>query len=252
MYRIKGGADRLIAALEKESGGRVELRHAVQAVAQDTSSVRVSVEGPTGRRANARADYLVVTVPVAVLREWEFSPALPELQQRAFESLAHGPATKVLLKYGTRWWRQPGRPRAFGSNLPIGAVWEAAEDQKKAACLTLMAGGTASAQLSSIVSREGATGLTKRLRWLGGRTKGQAELISVTWEKDQWARGGYAYFNPSFDPGLLQMLSRGSGRIVFAGDHTSSDYQGYMNGAVESGIRAAKEVVALEKARAVI
>ena len=246
MYRIVGGADRLIEALHKDAGCRVDLRSAVRAVEQDARSVKVTVEGADEQRAELRADYLIVTAPVPIVREWEFRPELPEPQRRAFEALTYGPATKVLLRYSARWWRQPGRPRAFGTNLPIGAVWEAAEDQKKAACLTLLGGGSASAELSGILAKEGVSGITKRLRWLGGRAKGEPKMVSVSWENDPWSRGGYAYFSPSFDPGLRHLLARGVGRILFAGDHTSRNFQGYMNGAVESGQRAAKEVAALE------
>jgi monoamine oxidase len=246
MYRIVGGADRLVEALQKDAAVRVDLQSVVRAVEQDAKSVRVTVESADERRAEIRGDYLIVTAPVPIVREWEFRPDLPEPQRRAFELLPYGAATKVLLRFSARWWRQPGRPRAFGTNLAIGAVWEAAEEQKKAACLTLLGGGAASAELSTILAKEGVTGLTRRLRWLGGRAKGEPQMIAVSWEKDPWARGGYAYFNTSFDPGLRHLLARGTGRILFAGDHTSEDFQGYMNGAVESGQRAVKEIVAME------
>jgi monoamine oxidase len=64
----------------------------------------------------------------------------------------------------------------------------------------------------------------------------------VSWEHDPWARGAYAYFSPRFDPALRPMLARAAGRVFFAGCHTSRDYQGYMNGAVESGRRVADEI----------
>jgi monoamine oxidase len=246
MYRIDGGADRLVEALAKDAACRVDLNHTIHAVHQTDTSVEVTVQGPSGRRTSARADFVVVTVPVPVLLEWEWSPSLPDGQQRAFAALSYGPSTKVLLRYPTRWWRQPGRPRAFGSNLSIGAVWEAAEEQKKAACLTLLAGGTASAELSAIVAKEGTTGINRRLRWLG-RPKEQPELTAVTWEDDRFARGGYAVFGPSFDPALRPLLARGAGRALFAGDHTSRQYQGYMNGAVESGWRVADEIEVLQQ-----
>jgi monoamine oxidase len=63
----------------------------------------------------------------------------------------------------------------------------------------------------------------------------------VTWEGDPWAKGGYAYF----DPHLREWLARPHGRIVFAGEHTSVNWQGSMNGAMESGVRAAEEVCAM-------
>ena len=67
----------------------------------------------------------------------------------------------------------------------------------------------------------------------------------IVWEQDPFARGGYAYFDPAFDPALRAWLARPSGRLFFAGEHTSIKWQGYMNGAVESGRRAAAEVAAV-------
>jgi monoamine oxidase len=66
----------------------------------------------------------------------------------------------------------------------------------------------------------------------------------TVWETDPWARGGYAFFDPSFQPAGRSWLARPCGRLFFAGEHTSVRWQGYMNGAIESGRRAAAEVAA--------
>jgi monoamine oxidase len=248
-YRVEGGADRLVHAMQAQDTIRVDLRHIVRGVEQDESGVAVSIDGPNGKRATAKAHYLVLAVPVTLLHEMSFAPALPEIQQRAFESLTDGPATKVVLRGSKRWWRRRGRPRAFATNLPIGAVWETAEDQPKAAMLTLLAGGNASAAVNTIIEREGVVGVTTRLRWLGGGRKDKPELIKMRWDDDPWARGGYAVFTPAFDPGLHAVLARGAGRILFAGADTTMEFQGYMNGAVESGVRAADELGHLERMR---
>ena len=57
---------------------------------------------------------------------------------------------------------------------------------------------------------------------------------------------GYAYIDPTYDPSLSSWLGRPRGRLLFAGEHTSLRWQGYMNGAVESGLRAAAELRALK------
>ena len=62
-------------------------------------------------------------------------------------------------------------------------------------------------------------------------------------EKDPWVGGGYAYFDPSFDALWRAWLARPHGRVLFAGEHTSIEFQGYMNGAVETGLRAARELI---------
>ena len=65
---------------------------------------------------------------------------------------------------------------------------------------------------------------------------------SLSWEHEPWSRGGYAFFDPQFPPALRYWLARPFDRIFFAGEHTSLRWQGYMNGAVETGLRAAEEV----------
>ena len=81
------------------------------------------------------------------------------------------------------------------------------------------------------------------LCWLGLADATATASQHYSWETDSLVRGGYAYLDPAFDPAWLPLLSRRAGRIVFAGEHTSSEHQGYMEGAIESGLRAAQEIL---------
>jgi monoamine oxidase len=96
-----------------------------------------------------------------------------------------------------------------------------------------------------ILSTQGVARLLPYLRQLGARHPPVLASHVASGTDDPWARGGYAYFDPTFAPALRPWLSRVHGRCVFAGEHTSHDWQGSMNGAVESGLRAASEVRAL-------
>ena len=128
----------------------------------------------------------------------------------------------------------------------MGAFWDANEEQAgEVGILTLMAGGQASEDTQKIVAQRRVEGLVDVLEWMGSRSATLLHSRIVTWEDDPWAQGGYAYFDPSFDPHLREWLARPHGRIVFAGEHTSVNWQGYMNGAVESGLRAVEEVCAM-------
>jgi monoamine oxidase len=157
--------------------------------------------------------------------------------------LSYGRATKTLLQFSRRFWRVPARPSAFGSTLPIGAVWDAAEEQRGTpGILALLAGGSASAATEQLLTMSGPEGLAASLTWLGSD---RAELLAsehVSWTNEPWSRGGYAFFDPGFPPDLRPWLARPSGRLFFAGEHTSLQWQGYMNGAIESGRRAAFEI----------
>jgi monoamine oxidase len=61
------------------------------------------------------------------------------------------------------------------------------------------------------------------------------------WQEDPWAGGTYAYFRPGEITTVRPIIAKPEGRLHFAGEHTAG-WQGYMNGAVESGHRVAKEV----------
>lgn len=66
-------------------------------------------------------------------------------------------------------------------------------------------------------------------------------LSVACWDEDEWARGGYAWFKPGQIFSLMPYIARPEGRVHFAGEHTSA-WPGYMQGALESGVRAAGEI----------
>jgi monoamine oxidase len=252
MYRIREGNDRLATDLAKRLRRRPLLRTVLRGARQHDGSVDVSLESASGM-ATRRANYLVVTLPPATLREVSFEPELPEPQRDAFGRLRGGEATRLLVQVSTRFWRQSDRPKAFGTDQPTGAVWDGNEQQKgPAGVLSFLAGGNASRELQDIVRDEGLTNVMRRVDWLRSRRAKPARVLAsrtVVWENDPWSRGGYAVFDTGFDPILRDWLARPSGRIVFAGEHTSHRWQGYINGAIESGRRAAAEVAALHDDR---
>src|SRR6185295_6064395 len=104
--------------------------------------------------------------------------------------------------------------------------------------------GSASDATQGIVAKRGPRGLVDALDWLGSNRAELTASRKIVWEQDPFARGGYAYFDPGYNPALRVWLARPAGRLFFAGEHTSIKWQGYMNGAVESGRRAAAEIAA--------
>src|SRR4029077_1345726 len=146
--------------------------------------VRVSVKN--GRAlSQINCDYAILAVPATLLRRMPITPALPAQQHDAISRLKYGRATKTLMQFSKRFWRVPGRPRAFGSPLPFGAVWDGNEEQRgRAGILTLLAGGGASDLTQAIVAKDGPPGLVRALEWLGSAG---AELLTsrqVVWEND--------------------------------------------------------------------
>jgi len=245
MYRIEGGNDRLPSSLADRLDGPLRLRMFVRAVRQERGSVRVTVETRTAEQCELRSHAVILAVPATTLRAIHIRPALPPEQARAIAGLKYGRVTKALLQFDRPFWRKKGKPWAFGTDAPTGAVWDANEEQPgHAGILTVMAGGQASEDMQKIVAHHGVGGLADQLDWLGTRSATLLHSRLITWEDDPWAQGGYAYVDPGFDPRWRDWLARPHGRLFFAGEHTSVNWQGYMNGAVESGLRAAEEVSA--------
>ena len=243
MYRLRNGNDALPAAMAQALRGRILLNTVVRRLSQTSTGVRVAIDD--GRLHEVRADYAIVAMPASTAKDVRFSPALADAQRRAITTLRYGNATRIVLQFESRFWKRLGRPLAYGSDRPTGAVWDGNEQQsRKPGILSLLAGGNASREVRSIVAKGGWNGLIRHLTWLG-RPSGLLAAASYTWERDRWAKGGYAVFDPGFDPALRSWLARPHGRVVFAGEHTSMKWQGYMNGAVESGRRAAIEVAAM-------
>jgi monoamine oxidase len=244
MFRLRGGNDRLATSIVRRLHGTLLLNTIVRQIVQRETGVRITIEESGARRA-LLADYCVLAIPATTLRDVRFEPALPDDQQRAIATLRYGPATRLALQFDKRFWRAGRKPQGFGTDLPLGAVWDGNEQQRGAAgILTFLAGGAASRELQEILATEGEGGVVRRLDWLGKPTNVLASQRLI-WEDEPWSRGGYAYFDPSFDPRLRGWLPRPAGRILFAGEHTSTRWQGYMSGAIESGHRAAAEVRAL-------
>jgi monoamine oxidase len=239
LSRIKGGNDRLVEKLAAKKGVKVSLQQQVNRVEHDERGVRVAVADRHGRTAAMTGDYLVMAAPAPIVRDLEFTPALPSPLRQALKALIPGSATKAHLLFDRAWWRKPRHPQAWGSNLDTGAIWEAAG--ARPGVLTMMAGGRASQAFRDLLEEGGPQRLVRRLWWLG-EPEELRDFRSTTWEMDRFAGAGYGVFGPDFRPEWRSALSRSVGRIAFAGDHTSRDWQGYMNGAVESGARAARDI----------
>lgn len=242
LSRIKGGNDRLVDALVKKARLKVTLASVATRIEQDEREVRVVVADGSKRGVTMTGDYLVLAIPPMIARTIDFSPAVPATLRRAWQALTAGPATKAHVRFDTHWWRKAGRPRAFGSNLDTGALWETSGAGP--ASLTMLAGGRASQAMRALLEQGGPQRLVRRLSWLGEPQEAR-DFRSISWELDPYARGGYAAFGTDFRPEWRSELSRSFRRITFAGDHTSREWQGYMNGAVESGHRAARDLEAI-------
>ncbi len=194
-------------------------------------------------------------MPATTLRDVIFEPAMPEPAAAGHRHAEVRRRDENRPAIRSRAWRKRGKPRAFGTPLQIGAVWDGNEEQaatetdaesvRLPGILTLLAGGGASAATQrNAGAPKVRRGWCSELSWIDlGQDTHDGVVGNQLGARTMVARRIRVLRLLSFPHRFATALARPFGRMFFAGEHTSLRWQGYMNGAVETGLRAAEEVL---------
>jgi monoamine oxidase len=244
-YVLAGGTDLLAAAFAKALQERLWYGTPVTRIVQENGKVR-AVFRQGGGEQTLEADRLICTVPVPVLRKIALSPELPERKRRILGGLESSPVTRIYLQVRRRFWIDAGNTGRAFTDLPINLVSEhpiaRPADAGPRGILECHIKGKEAERTAALDETArlafAAENLEKVHPGFGKHVEGGA---SYCWGTDPWALGGY----PRWKPGQLTEwqpeLARPEGRLCFAGEHTSL-LSRTMEGALESGNRAAREI----------
>ena len=239
-FRIRGGNDQLPRALARSLGDRARYRATLLRIEQNSKRVTITLES-SGRRSQVAADYLICAIPFPVLRSIQVAPAFSEGKQRAIRELSYNSVTRVYVQTRTRAWLDQGLSGFANTDLPIGTVWDCAEGQPGVrGILECYASGERARQLAALAEPQRVRTATENLEKLFGDA-GYGKSVSVAWDADPLARGAFAWFKRGQMAALLPHIANREGRVFFAGEHTSPWF-GWMQGALQSGNRVAREV----------
>jgi monoamine oxidase len=239
-FRIRGGNDLLPAAFAARLGDRVRYGAAAVRIGQDERGVEVTIERG-GERETLRADRLVCAIPFPVLRGIAVEAGFSAEKRRAIEGLGGCAVTKVFLQARRRFWADEG-PTGLElayTDLPIQRLWDATSNQPgprgilHSYALGLAAAAERDDRLASAVDQVATIYPGARALLEGG--------VEVSWHKDPWARGAFAWYEVGQMRSLYPHVARPDGRVHFAGEHTSP-WTSWMQGAIESGLRVAREI----------
>lgn len=259
-FRPAGGYGALLAQLARSldgAGASVKLQTSVESVDWTGSEVRISASGPAGPlRVAARC--ALVTFPVSLLQlraaapgAVRFDPPL-EAKAAALAGLALGPVIKVVLRFRRAFWEDLGDGRLAhagflhspGSAFPT--VWTSLPN--RVPLLTAWMGGPRAARLLGAGTTEIVRSALDSVRTLLRTERDPAsELLGAyfhDWQQDPHSRGAYSYLTVGglgAPEALAQPLA---GRLFFAGEATSSADPGTVEAALQSGQRAAGEILA--------
>jgi monoamine oxidase len=238
-FRIRGGNDQLPKAMAQRLGARVHYRATLERIEQNNKHVTLTVQ-TSGRRNRISGDYLICTIPFTVLRSIE-APAFSEGKQRAIRELSYNSVTRVYAQSPTRSWVAEGLSGYAATDLPIGTVWDCTEGQPGArGILECYTSGERARLLASLSEPQRVRAVVENLQKVFPGVSYE-KTVSISWDADPLVKGAFAWFKRDQMATLLPHIARPEGRVFFAGEHTSPWF-GWMQGALESGNRAAREV----------
>lgn len=241
--RIAGGNDQLPLAMAKKLGKNIRYGRPISHVRHDSRGVSVSYERE-GIKGTEDGDELVLAVPASCATKMVFEPALPAEHANAIAQTRYGRVMKTVVQSRNRFWTNPKLSSEYlYTDQQTGSIYHSSQNQPgPRGLLTCYTGGKNADAMATHQTDD-------RLRMIYSLCNdvwpASADLLeggyNLYWNEQEWSRGSYAYFAPGQMIGIRDLLRVPIDRIHFAGEHTA-DWQGYMNGAIESGIRASGEI----------
>ncbi len=245
MQTIVGGMDALPKAMYAPIADRVRFGAEVHAIDQDPTSVTIHYKTEAGRYT-ASADYAICTVPFPVLRTIEVLTPFSHEKQRAIRQLNYHASTKVLFQVRNRFWEEEDQivGGATVTDLPIRRMNYPGSDPSttRGVLLASYTWGQDALQWGAMDEETRLEEALQNVAQIHPRIRDEYEVgASYAWYSDRWARGAFALFAPEQQSALQEAIVKPEGRIQFAGEHCSL-YHAWIQGALESGIRAAREI----------
>ena len=239
--RFVGGSQTVSRRVARQLGTRVVLGSPVRRIVQGRRGVRVESE-----RLDVEARFCVVTAPPALAARIEYEPGLPGARDQLTQRMPMGSVIKVHALYDKPFWRDDGLHRPGHQRHGPGArsTFDNSPPDGGTGVLLGFIEGEDGAELgASRAAKRRAAVLAQFARWFGPEARSRRPMSSRTGWRRRGRRGCYGGWAP---PGVLldygPALREPVGRIHWAGTETATEWCGYMDGAVSSGERVAREL----------
>jgi len=255
-WHIQGGNDQLVTGMIGElPRGAVRLGHELLALVAEPDGTSTLVMDSGGTRIETRADIVVLALPFSTLRRVDLSRSgLSREKLNVIATMGMGSNAKIHLELARKSWPALGYSGATYSNWDgFCCAWDDS--------VPLGAGGAPALFVGFPGGHVGAAGLTGQahgpapqadVSWLlkqielvfpGTSALYTGRAYEDHWALDPWSLGAYSYMRVGQAATYGAIAGAAEGAVMFAGEHTSVQNQGFLDGAVQSGERAAREVL---------
>jgi monoamine oxidase len=241
--RFDGGTQLVTQRMAARLGKKRMLRkQAVKRIAQKRGGVVIHT-----KRLEVHAKRVIVAVPPTLAGRIDYRPALPPERDQLTQRLPQGNLTKVAAVYDRPFWRDAGLTgTAVSTDGLVNATFDDTPPGGSPGVLFGFVGGDQSRAFNVLPAgdRRGAV-LAQFAKFFGSAASGAIAYLESNWAAERWSRGSpVGIAGPGVYTGYGPALRQPVGRIHWAGTETSTYWNGYMDGAVRSGERAAAEVLA--------
>src|SRR5262249_48480760 len=248
-YHVRGGNDQVASGLADRLAGQITTGSELGAVKKTAAGGSTLTLKQGSKTKTVAADVLVLALPFSILRRSvDLSQAgFSGRKLQAISELGMGTNSKLHVQFTRRHWSSLGCTGETYSDRGYQNTWEVSRTQPgQSGILVDYTGGTIGASFGSGTPTSRAQQFLGQIEpvlpGLSQFWNGKATLDY--WTGYPWTRGSYSYWKVGQYTAFSGVEGRQEGNAHFCGEHTSTDFQGYLNGAVDTGERAASEVIA--------
>lgn len=240
--KFRGGAHSIARAMAASTGAPLHCDTPVRAIRQTGNGVTLR----TGK-GDFEGQYAIIAIPPALASRIHYDAPLPAMRDGLMQRMPMGSVIKVHIAYETPFWRKDGLSgMAVSDEHPFNVVFDQSPDDESTGILVGFIDGDHALAMSAMGDNARREEVVKSLiAYFGPKAREPVGYVDHDWTAEEWSRGCYvAHMAPGVLTRFGEALRAPVGRIHWAGTETATKWQGYMDGALQSGIRAAEEVAA--------
>lgn len=239
--KFVGGAWQISKLMADQLHDKLKLNAPALAVEQHADHVVVTT--PQSRYSAAR---LIMAIPPALAAQVHYSAVLPSTKFGLLQRMPMGAVIKIHVAYKLPFWRKRGLNGAvISSNRHFNVVFDQSPDDESVGVLVGFMDGAHAVQMSALGEDARRRQVIDDLvAYFGQDAANPVAYVDQDWTQEPWSLGGYSAHMP---PGVMtqygQAIREPCDRIHWAGTETATEWCGYLDGALQSGVRVAREVV---------
>lgn len=248
-YHVRGGNDQIPLLMAQSLSSQVKLGQELTAIKQNTNGTFTLTFRIDRTFRDVTADKVILALPFAILRDSvDYKRAgFSDLKKTAITEMGMGTNSKLHVQFTDRHWSALGCNGETFADTGYQNTWEVSRAQAGTSGLLVnYTGGNYGATFDSGTpssrTQQFLTQIEPVLPGISAKWNGKAFIDY--WTGYRWTKGSYSYWKVGQYTKFAGVERERQGHCHFAGEHTSIDFQGYLNGAVESGERVVSEILA--------